>query len=593
MSQTSSTQKLQVIISTFLNPKLYSQTIHYQSFMKKRTYDAIVIGSGISGGWAAKELCEKGLKTLVLERGGKLDHITDYSTANTPIWDFKHHNRITHEEESKDYKTQSVCYAFNEGTRHLFVRDSDHPYQQIKPFDWIRGYHVGGKSLMWARQCYRWSEHDFTAPARDGQGMDWPIRYADIAPWYSYVERFAGINGSMENMEQYPDGDFLPAIPLNAFEKEFSKKIAARYPERRLVPGRSANVTKLHNGRGPCQYRNLCHRGCPFGAAFASQATTLAAAAETGKMTLRPQSIVHSIIFDEKKNKAKGVRVIDAETKQMIEYYAKIIFVNAGTINSTSILLNSNDNARFSNGMGNASGVLGHYLTDHNYRGRGYARHDGYSDLYYKGRRPVGFVIPAFRNYGKDKQKDFVRAYTIGGESSREDWGRGTYMDGFGADFKKQVAKPGSWTLSFFCMAETLPNFDNKLTLNHNIKDQWGMPTVDIDTQWGPNEEAMLKDMFVTMREIYEVGGFKDISVYDTGEPMGRGIHEMGTARMGADPKQSVLNKWNQLHEVSNVFVTDGSCMVSTAWQNPSVTYMALTARAVDYAVKELKKRNI
>jgi choline dehydrogenase-like flavoprotein len=562
-------------------------------FKKKRTYDAIVIGSGISGGWAAKELCEKGLKTLVLERGRKLDHITDYSTANTPVWELPHHNRLTHSEETKDYPIQSICYAFNEGTKHLFVRDTEHPYQQKRPFEWIRGYHVGGKSLMWARQCYRWSEHDFEANARDGHGVDWPIRYADLAPWYSYVERFAGINGSKENLPQYPDGDFLPPIALNFFETEFKKKIEKKFPGRYLVPGRSANVTKVHNGRGPCQYRNLCHRGCPFSAAFASQATTLAAAAETGKMTLRPDSIVHSIIFDEKKGRATGVRVIDATTKEMTEFYAKIIFVNASTMNTTLILLNSNDTARFPNGLGNDSGVLGHNLMDHNYRGRGYARHEGYKDSYYKGRRPVGFVIPNFRNFGGDQQKDFVRGYTIGGESGREDWGRGTYADGFGAAFKQKMTTPGDWTTGFYCMAETLPNPNNRVTLNTAIRDQWGMPTLDVDANWGPNEEAMLKDMFVTMQELYEAGGFKDIAVYDSGEAMGRGIHEMGTARMGRDPKTSMLNGFNQLHAIKNVFVTDGACMASTAWQNPSVTYMALTARAVDYAVKELKKRNL
>ncbi len=560
--------------------------------MKKRTYDAIVIGSGISGGWAAKELCEKGLKTLVLERGPKLDHITGYKTALTNIWDFPHHNRNT-AEVAKDYNVQSICYAFNEGTQHLFVKDSENPYQQKKPFEWIRGYHVGGKSLMWARQCYRWAPDDFESNAKDGHGVDWPIRYDDIAPWYSYVERFAGINGSKEGLPQLPDGEFLPAIQLNAMDKHLKKSIAQKYPDRILIPGRSANVTQRHNGRGPCQYRNLCHRGCPFSAAFASQATTLAAAAETGKMTLRPDSIVHSIIFDEKKGKATGVRVIDAVTKKMTEYYAKVIFLNAGTLNSTLVLLNSNDTSRFSAGLGNENDILGRYLMDHNYRGRGYASYDGLQDMYYKGRPPVGFVIPKFRNFGNDKRSDFVRSYALSGGSGRDDWGRGMYKTGFGADFKTAMTKPGPWGVGINCMAETLPHADNRVTLNTNIRDPWGMPTIDIDCGWGPNEEAMLKDILVTTAEVLEAAGCKNIHTYDSQEPPGRGIHEMGTARMGKDPKTSMLNKWNQLHNVPNVFVTDGACMASSAWQNPSVTYMALTARAADYCVKELKRGNL
>jgi choline dehydrogenase-like flavoprotein len=561
--------------------------------MKKRTYDAIVIGSGISGGWAAKEFCEKGLKTLVLERGPKLDHITGYKTALTPIWGFQHHNRITAQEKNTDYNVQSVCYAFNEGTKHLFVKDSENPYQQKKPFEWIRGYHVGGKSLMWARQCYRWSPMDFESNLKDGHGTDWPIRYEDIAPWYSYVERFAGINGSKEGLAELPDGEFLPPIQLNALEKHLKSNIEKAFPGRKLIPGRSANVTQAHNGRGPCQYRNLCHRGCPFSAAFASQATTLAAAANTGNMTLRPDSIVHSIIYDEKKGRAKGVRVIDANTKETTEYYAKVIFINAGTLNSALIMLNSNDTARFSKGLGNDSDTLGRYLMDHNYRGRASASFDGLQDVYYKGRRPVGFIIPRFRNFGADKQSSFTRGYAIIGEAGRGDWSRGTYQDGFGADFKTAMTKPGPWHIGVVAMAEMLPHADNRVTLNTNIRDKWGMPTLDIDCQFRENEEAMLKDVFTSVSEMFEKAGLKDISTYDSGESPGRGIHEMGTARMGRDPKTSMLNGFNQMHAIKNVFVTDGSSMASTAWQNPSVTYMALTARAVDYCVKEMKKGNI
>ena len=399
------------------------------------------------------------------------------------------------------------------------------------------------------------------------------------------MERYAGINGSKEGLPQLPDGEFLPAINLNAMDKHLKYSIERAFPGRTLIPGRSANVTKAHNGRGPCQYRNLCHRGCPFSAAFASQATTLAAAAATGKMTLRPDSIVHSIIFDEKKGRAKGVRVIDAITKEMTEYYAKVIFLNAGTLNSSLILLNSNDTKRFSNGLGNDSDMLGRNLMDHNYRARASANYEGLQNMYYKGRRPVGFIIPRFRNFGSDKQKDFTRGYAVIGENYRTDWGRGAWEDGFGADFKKAMTKPGPWQLGVTCMGETLPDPNNRVTLNTQIKDQWGMPTLDIDCSWGKNEEAMLKDMFTSMAEMFESAGYKDVKTYDSHEAPGRGIHEMGTARMGRDPKTSVLNSWNQMHAVPNVYVTDGSCMASTAWQNPSITYMALTARAVDHYV--------
>jgi choline dehydrogenase-like flavoprotein len=561
--------------------------------VKKHTYDAIVVGSGISGGWAAKELCEKGLKTLVLERGPKLDHITDYTTALTDIWNFPNRNKITPAEKEKDYNIQSICYAFNEGTRHMFVKDSENPYQQVKPFEWIRGYHVGGKSLMWARQCYRWSEFDFESNAKDGHGSDWPIRYAELAPWYSYVEKFAGINGNRDGLPQIPDGEFLPPVELTPVAKHFKKAVESNFPGRSIVNGRSANLTRQINGRGPCQYRNLCHRGCPFSAAFASQATTLAAAALTKKMTLRPDSIVHSVIYDAKKGRATGVRVIDAITKETTEYYAKIIFLNASTLNTTLILMNSNDNPRFAQGLGNDSGVLGRYLMDHNYRARAWAKVDGFLDTYYKGRNPTGFYIPRFRNYGGDKRTDFVRGYSMGGDTSRESWDRGMWQDGFGADFKTSLTKPGGWTVGMHGMGETLPHPDNRVTMNTDIRDPWGMPTLNIDCQWHENEENMLKDIFVTMQEMMDKAGFKDIHVSDSKEPPGRGIHEMGTARMGKDPKTSILNKWNQLHTVPNVFVTDGACMASNACQNPSVTYMALTARAVDHAVEALKKREL
>ena len=561
--------------------------------MKKRKYDAIVVGSGISGGWAAKELCEKGLRTLVLERGRPLEHISGYTTAMTDPWEFPHHNRPTYDDIKKDYPIQSICYAFNEGTKHLWAKDSEHPYTQVKPFEWIKGYHVGGKSLMWARQTYRWSDFDFESNLKDGHGTDWPIRYEDIAPWYSYVEKFAGINGNRDGLRQIPDGEFLPPVEMTIAEKHLRDAIQKNFPGRTLVHGRSANLTQSINGRTPCQYRHLCHRGCPFGAYFSSNGVTLPAAAKTGKMTLRPFSIVESVIFDEKKNRATGVRVIDANTKEVIEFQAKIIFLNAGTLPTTQILLNSTSN-RFPDGLGNDSGVLGHYLMDHNYRAHVSGELDGFSDHYHKGRRPVGFYVPRFRNFGSDKQTAFVRGYAFGGSVERgAAYPGGAWTDGFGADYKKAMTRPGNWSGGLYGMGECLPHFDNKVTLNREKRDQWGLPTLNIDCQWRENEEAMVKDMLATGAEMLEAAGFKNVSTYDTHEPPGRGIHEMGTARMGRDPKTSMLNARNQLHSVPNVFVTDGSCMASGAAQNPSITYMALTARAADFAVNELKKRNL
>lgn len=560
---------------------------------KKRKYDAIVVGSGISGGWAAKELCEKGLKTLVLERGRPLEHITDYTTALTNLWEFPHHNWRTHEDVTKDYPIQSVCYAFNEGTRHMWAKDSEHPYTQVKPFEWIKGYHVGGKSLMWARQTYRWAEFDFESNLKDGHGVDWPIRYQDIAPWYSYVEKFAGINGNRDGLPQIPDGEFLPPMEMTIVEKHLRDSIQRNFPGRTLVHGRSANITQSINGRTPCQYRSLCHRGCPFGAYFSSNGVTLPAAAKTGKMTLRPYSIVESVLFDEKKNRASGVRVIDAQTGEVIEFEAKIIFLNAGTLPTTQILLNSKSN-RFASGLGNDSGVLGHYLMDHNYRARVGGDYGGFQDHYHKGRRPVGFYVPRFRNFAADKQSAFVRGYAFGGSIERGAAFQGRAAEeGFGADFKTALTKPGDWSGGLFGMGECLPHFDNKVTLNTEKRDQWGLPTLNIDCQWRENEDAMVQDMLQTGQEMLEAAGFKNIWANDSHEPPGRGIHEMGTARMGRDPKTSMLNANNQLHAVPNVFVTDGSCMTSGAAQNPSITYMALTARAVDFAVKELKKKNL
>ncbi|MDX1942769.1 MAG: GMC family oxidoreductase [Saprospiraceae bacterium] len=558
---------------------------------KKRKFDAIVIGSGISGGWAAKELCEKGLKTLVLERGGKMDHITDYKTAFTDPWKFPHRNSPTFADKEAN-PIQSKCYAWNEGTQHLFIKDEEHPYTQVKPFDWIRGYQVGGKSLMWARQCYRLSAMDFEANAKEGVGIEWPISYEDIAPWYSYVERFAGINGNKDGLPQLPDGEFQPAMEMNCLEKEMKSRLEQRFPNRKMIMGRSANHTLPLHGRGPCLYRNLCHRGCPVSGYFSSNSATIPAAQATKKLTLKPDSVVHSIIFDEKKQKATGVRVIDANTKEMSEYYAKIIFVNAATLNSTLILLNSTS-SRFPNGLGNDSDALGRYLMAHNYRVRFGGLVEGYEDKYYTGRRPNSPYIPRFRNIGNDRTDKFLRGYAFGFSASRQGWERGNSIDGFGAEFKEEISKPGPWTVGMHAMGEMLPDASNRVSLNHDLKDQWGMPTLKIDCEWKANENAMSQDILEIGKEIMEAMGVQNISANDNHQAPGLDIHEMGTARMGNDPKTSVLNAFNQVHGCPNVFVTDGASMTSSACQNPSLTYMALTARACDYAVQELKRRNL
>lgn len=558
---------------------------------EKNTFDAIVIGSGMSGGWAAKELCEKGLKTLVLERGRNVVHIKDYPTATMDPWQFPHRNQLPREVVEAN-PIVSKCYAFHEDTEHFFVKDDEHPYVQIKPFDWIKGYQVGGKSLLWARMTQRWGEHDFESNARDGFGCDWPIRYKDLAPWYSYVERFVGISGNRDGLPQIPDGEFLPPMELNCVEKHFQAAVNANFPERNVVVSRTANLSQAHNGRGPCQYRNLCHRGCPFGGYFSANAATIPAAEATGNMTLRPHSVVHSIIYDEQKGRATGVRVIDAQTKEATEYYARIIFVNAGTLNTTLILLNSTSN-RFPNGLGNDSGVLGHYLMDHNYRGRVYGEHDGFQDKYYYGRKPGGWYLPRFRNFGNDTQKEFLRGYAFSGSASRS---RGNVQPGdpaIGVELKEKLTEPGTWRMGVTGMGEHLPYFENHVRLSKDKKDAWGMPLLEIDCAYKDNEVAMLKDLLATGAEMLEKAGFKNIRPSDSEQAPGLGIHEMGTARMGKDPKTSVLNGINQVHSVKNVFVSDGACMASSACQNPSITYMALTARAVDAAVGEMKKGNV
>ncbi|HEY8936793.1 MAG TPA: GMC family oxidoreductase [Cyclobacteriaceae bacterium] len=560
---------------------------------KQNTYDAIVVGTGISGGWAAKELTEKGLKTLVLERGRDVKHVIDYPTMTKDPWQLPNAGRLTLE-ELKLYPVQSRTNWVNQANKHWWVNDLENPYTETKPFDWIRGYHTGGRSIMWGKQTYRLSQMDFEANAKDNVGVDWPIRYEDLAPWYDHVETFIGVSGRAEGLSQLPDGKFLPPMELNCVEEVFRDKVAEKFG-RKITIGRVAHLTAAlpHDpSRGICQSRNLCDRGCPYGAYFSSNSSTLPAAQKTGNMTLRPHSIVHSIIYDEQKGKAVGVKVLDAETKQEIEFFAKIIFLNASTLGSTFILLNSKSN-RFPNGFGNGSDQLGRNLMDHHYRTGAEAEVEGFEDKYYIGRRPNGIYIPRFRNIGNDKSPDFIRGYGYQGSGSREGWYRGVAEMALGEELKNSLTTPGPWRIGITGFGECLPYADNRVTLNTEKKDVYGLPTLSIDAEWKENEKAMRKDMREKAAEMLEASGFKNVHTYDGADNIGLGIHEMGTARMGKDPKTSVLNKWNQVHEAPNVFVTDGAAMTSSACQNPSLTYMALTARAVDHAVSELKKRNL
>lgn len=557
---------------------------------KQNSYDAIVVGTGISGGWAAKELTEKGLNTLVLERGRNVRHVLDYPTATKAPWELPYNDRLT-AEELKEYPVQQRAgYTLRQSTRHWWLKDADQPYEEAKPFDWFRGYHVGGRSIMWGRHSYRWSDLDFEANLRDGIGVDWPIRYRDLAPWYDYVEKFAGISGQAEGLPQLPDGEFLPPIGLNCLENHLRQSMAEKF-DRVLTPGRVANLTRPHMGRGSCQYRNLCMRGCPYGAYFSSNAATLPAAEKTGKMTLRPHSVVSSVIYDRELGRATGVRVIDAETFEEMEFYARIIFLNASCLNTTLILLNSTCD-RFPHGLGNDSGELGHNLMDHHFRVGANATSDLYPDRYYYGRRPAGFYIPRYRNVERN-DRDYLRGFGYQGGASREGWWRGVREMAIGEELKELVTRPGQWSVGMTAFGEMLSDHRNRVWLNHDRKDKWGQPTLVIECEFGENERRMRKDMANDAAEMLEAAGFRNVTTYDNAVPPGHGIHEMGTARMGRDPRTSVLNSWNQIHSVPNVFVTDGACMTSSACQNPSLTYMALTARAVDHAVKELNRLNL
>lgn len=549
-------------------------------------FDAIVVGSGISGGWAAKELCEKGLQTLLLERGRNVEHIKDYTDTEKDPWELKHHNNLTIEDKTNS-PIQSECYAYDEVSKKFFVNDLENPYTQKKPFKWIRGNHVGGRSLMWGRQCYRLSELDFESNAKDGFGVDWPIRYKDIAPWYSYVEKFAGISGTRDNLPTIPDGEFQTPMEMNCVETMMRDNLKTKMG-RPMVIGRVANHTAKIGTRGPCQFRNKCHQGCPFGGYFSSNSATIPAAAATGNLTLRPNAITTEIIYDKDTKRAKGVRIMDAETKQYEEYYAKIIFLNASTLGTAHILLNSVSDA-FPTGFGNSSDQVGRNLMDHHYGVGAFGSFDGFQDKYTFGRRPNGIYVPRFRNLDGGNSAGYVRGFGYQGGASR---GRAT-SDGIGIELKEIATEPGSWGVWLGSWGEMLPYEDNRATLNKTNTDKWGLPTLDIDCEFKENEFAMRKDMRNSGAEMLEAAGLKNVGSFDDLPAPGFCIHEMGTARMGHDPKTSVLNKWNQMHDVQNVFITDGSCMTSSACQNPSVTYMALTARAVDHAVLELKKGNL
>lgn len=560
---------------------------------KDMTYDAIVIGSGISGGWAAKELCEGGLKTLVLERGRMVEHIKDYPTANNESWDLELRGSITPEERKKHYKAIRAGFI-GENNKHFYANDEENPYTETKPFLWIRAHQMGGRSLLWGKQCYRWSDLDFEANAQDGHGVDWPIRYKDVEQWYTYVEKFAGISGEALGLPHLPDSHFLPPMELNCVEKEVKKRIEKDFPGRHLIIGRVAHLTVPLNGRGQCQSRNRCDRGCPFGAYFSSNAVTLPAANATGNLTMRPFSIVQSILYDEKKGKATGVRIIDSQTNEVMEYFAKIIFCNASTLSTTQILMNS-ISQRFPNGLGNDSGELGHNLMDHTYRIGALGNYDGFADRYYKGRRPNGIYIPRYWNIDEKSRSDkFVRGFGFQGGAQRSGWGGAANIEDFGAGFKDSMLKdPGPWQFFITGFAECLPYHDNKVTLDKNNPDKWGQPTLAIDCDWKENELAINKQIETDAVEMLDKSGLKNIVGFNNHHEPGYGIHEMGTARMGSNPKTSVLNATNQMHSVKNVFITDGACMASNSCVNPSLTYMALTTRAAHHAISELKKLNL
>ncbi len=559
--------------------------------MAENTFDAIVIGSGMSGGWAAKELCEAGFKTLVLERGRMVEHLKDYPTATMNPWDFPHRNMIPYKVQAAN-PVVSRCYAFGESTEHFFVKDTEHPYVQEKPFDWIRGYQVGGKSLLWARQVQRWSSYDFDAPRRDGEGIEWPLGYEDIAPWYSRVEEFIGVSGNKDGLDTLPDGEFLPPWEMNAVEAHITESIYKNYQDRTPIIGRCAHLTEVkeihrQQGRGKCMARSLCERGCPFGAYYSSTSSTIPWAQKTGNMTLVTNAVVESIVYDETTGKASGVRVIDSQSKSASTYNARIIFVNAACLNSNLILLNSRSE-RFPGGLGNDNGLLGRYVAFHNYRGKISARFNGYMDTYYTGRRPTSVMMPNFRNvYGQEMP--FKRGYQVHFSASRMSWGREVDGPQYGPEFKQKQSVPGEWDIYMMMQGETVPREENHVRLSPTEKDEWGVPQLITSVGYHENDELVMQDFHEQGKEMLEKAGCTDIVISDTGQAPGLDIHEMGGVRMGNDPSTSLLNGWNQLHQCKNVFVTDGAAMTSTGTQNPSLTFMALTARAAEYAATNMK----
>tara|TARA_R110002012_G_scaffold66614_1_gene173980 strand:+ start:64983 stop:66701 length:1719 start_codon:yes stop_codon:yes gene_type:complete len=564
---------------------------------EQESYDAIVVGTGISGGWAAKELCENGLKTLVLERGPMVKHREDYPTANMDPWDFPHAGQATREDIKQQEKQSRTGYTTGAASKHWFVNDLEHPYNETKRFDWMRGYHVGGRSIMWGRHSYRWSDIDFSANKNEGIAVDWPVRYKDIAPWYDKVESYIGVSGENLGLPQLPDGKFEPMMELNCVEDHVRGKVAEHFNGRVITAGRVAHINSDKqfdgDGRVRCQFRNRCIRGCPFGAYFSSVSSTLPAAEATGNMTLRPDSIVHEVLYDPDTKKATGVKVIDRETNEEFEFKAKVIFLCASALASTSILMQSKSD-RFPNGLGNDSGELGHNIMDHHFLVGASGKFEGYEDKYYKGRKPNGIYVPRFRNLGGDSNmKDFVRGYGYQGGGSRGNYDEMIAEASFGKDYKDAVLTPGGWTMNMLAFGEILPYHDNKMTLDYDKKDKWGLPTITFDAEIRQNELNMRKDMQDQAVQMLEKAGAKDITPYDRPYALGLGIHEMGTARMGRDPKTSVVNAHNQVHGCKNVYVTDGAFMTSASCVNPSLTYMAFTARAANHAAQELKKGNI
>ena len=560
--------------------------------MKSNTFDTIVIGAGMSGGWAAKEFSEQGFKTLLLERGPNVEHLKDYPTTNTRPWEFKYRGRLT-AKEKKENPIASRCYAFKEDAKHFFVKDNEHPYIQKKPFDWLRGYQVGGKSIMWARQVQRWSKYDFEGPKRDGFAVDWPIRYKDLETWYTYVEKFVGVSGNKDGLDTLPDGDFLKPWESNVVEDYFSKEMKKHYKDRHVIYGRCAHLTEskpqfIEQGRGLCMSRRICQRGCPLGGYFNVNSTLIPWALKTGNMTLKPNSVVQSVLYDEVKQKAIGVRVIDSKTKKTKDYFAKVIFITAATLNTNLILLNSKSK-RFPNGLGNDNGLMGKYIAFHNYRATINAQCEGFPKNTIEGAKPTSHYVPRFRNVYR-QETDFLRGYAAGFGASPA---RVTDRGGFGATLKKQLLETketGVWNVNSHMMGETIAKVSNQVTLDKEKVDSWGIPLLNINVEYDENDEKMIEDFFEQFTVMFKKAGFVNIKTNDSKRRPGNDIHEMGGVRMGKDPKTSLLNKWNQLHECKNVFVTDGACMTSTSTQNPSLTFMAITARAANYAVEQMKK---